>query len=252
MSRQLNILQFTDTHLLADASADLKGFDTETSLARVIEMATRKHADINLILVTGDITHYGEAGAYQRFRQYLQVFEGVPVCLLPGNHDAPEVMREIFARFPEFTFDPVSMGAWHIIPLDSTIENSIGGNISDAQLAMLDRELSVNADYHVLVTLHHQPVDMNSVWIDALGIDNAEALHAVLNKHQNVRAVLWGHVHQEYDQTINGVRYLASPSTCMQFLPGTSSYAQDPAAAPGYRLLQLSSDGEIFTTVHRL
>jgi Icc protein len=215
-------------------------------------MITSQDAAPDVILVTGDITHNGETDAYHRFLQHMQVFRGIPVCLLPGNHDAPDIMQEIFVNLPGFTLEPVALGNWRIVPLDSTVNDSMGGSLSSGQLEMLNRELAANSDKHVLVTLHHQPVAMNSIWIDALGIDNADALRAILENYQNVRAVLWGHVHQEYDQIINGVRYMASPSTCVQFLPGASHYAQDNDATPGYRLSQLSSDGEISTTVYRL
>ena len=63
-----------------------------------------------------------------------------------------------------------------------------------------------------------------------------------------VRGVLWGHVHQELDLTRKGIRYMATPATCSQFLPGSDDFALD-TRPPGYRTLQLSSDGSIHTEV---
>ena len=92
---------------------------------------------------------------------------------------------------------------------------------------------------------------MGSAWMDKIGLQNADALAAVIQRHRHVRAVLWGHVHQESDRTIDGVRYLSSPSTCVQFLPGSKDFALD-LQAPGYRWLDLHADGSIDTGVSRV
>ena len=76
-------------------------------------------------------------------------------------------------------------------------------------------------------------------------------LFAVTDRHANVRAIIWGHVHQEFDALRRGVRLLAVPSTCSQFLPHSDQFAIDPAP-PGYRTLTLRGDGSIATNVVRI
>jgi hypothetical protein len=75
-------------------------------------------------------------------------------------------------------------------------------------------------------------------------------LLAVIDRHPTVRAVLWGHIHQVFDATRNGVRYLGSPSTCIQFRPGVDRMLLD-AQLPGARWLLLGNDGGIQTGVSR-
>jgi Icc protein len=99
-----------------------------------------------------------------------------------------------------------------------------------------------------MVCVHHHPVEMASRWLDAVGIDNAEALFAVLDAHPQLRAISWGHVHQCFDARRRGVRLLATPSTCAQFLPLSEQFALD-ARAPAYRRLTLRSDGTLETDV---
>ena len=43
--------------------------------------------------------------------------------------------------------------------------------------------------------------------------DLLDVFDEVLDRHDNVRALLWGHIHQAFDQSRNGVRLLATPST---------------------------------------
>ena len=59
------------------------------------------------------------------------------------------------------------------------------------------------------------------------------------------------HVHQEIDRQRNGVRLLASPSTCVQFAAGCENFKADDQP-PGYRWLELHSDGRIETAVSRV
>jgi Icc protein len=94
-------------------------------------------------------------------------------------------------------------------------------------------------------------VPVGSRWIDPIGVRNPEAFFAVLDRFPQVRAVLWGHIHQEYDQLRNGVRLLASPSTCVQFAPGSEEFQVDKEA-PGYRWLRLHADGSLETGVSRV
>ncbi len=49
----------------------------------------------------------------------------------------------------------------------------------------------------------------------------------------------------------NGVRLLASPSTCIQFAPGSVDFKVD-TTAPGYRWLRLHDDGRLETAVSRV
>jgi Icc protein len=80
---------------------------------------------------------------------------------------------------------------------------------------------------------------------------NPEALFTVLDRFPQVRAVLWGHVHQEFDQLRDGVRLMATPSTCIQFAPNSVDFGLDELA-PGYRWLRLHDDGQIETGVSRI
>ena len=80
---------------------------------------------------------------------------------------------------------------------------------------------------------------------------NADALFAILDRHPQARAVLWGHIHQEFDQMRGNLRLLASPSTCVQFAPGSEDF-QVGNEAPGYRWLRLHADGGLDTGVSRV
>jgi Icc protein len=101
------------------------------------------------------------------------------------------------------------------------------------------------------VCFHHHPVSIGCEWMEPIGLRNPEAFFEVLDRFPQARAVLWGHVHQEIDQMRNGVRLIASPSTCIQFEPGSEDFKVGEQA-PGYRWLRLLPDGRLETGVERV
>ena len=84
-----------------------------------------------------------------------------------------------------------------------------------------------------------------------MAVDNAAELFAIIENHPQVRGILWGHVHQEFDGMYRGIKLMSSPSTCIQFLPGSKDFAVD-TATPGYRWLEFHPDGHIETGVERI
>ena len=101
------------------------------------------------------------------------------------------------------------------------------------------------------VCLHHCPIDVGSLWLDAVGLDDGYDLLMLTQRFPRVRAILCGHVHQELDTVVHGVRLLASPSTCYQFKPGSKRFTLDEMP-PGYRSLRLFPDGHIESRVSRV
>jgi Icc protein len=157
-------------------------------------------------------------------------------------------MRRELRGKPFVTDGYVDMGAWRIVLLDSCIPGAAGGRLGPQTLAALDSALSSADTRHTLVCLHHHPVAMGSRWLDQVGLENADEFLEVIDRHRNVRAIVWGHVHQSYDALRRHVRLLATPSTCAQFLPRSDDFAVD-VRPPAYRTLELRPDGTLVTEV---
>jgi Icc protein len=172
----------------------------------------------------------------------------VPVLCLPGNHDEPQAMRRELAGKPFVIGGFVDLGRWRIVLLDSCIPGAASGALSAEALAGLEETLASAGSRHCMVCLHHHPVAMSSRWLDRVGLTNAAEFLHVIDMHRNVRAVVWGHVHQSFDALRKGVRLLATPSTCAQFLPNADDFAVDHRP-PAYRTFELRPDGSLATEV---
>ena len=82
-------------------------------------------------------------------------------------------------------------------------------------------------------------------------LENPEDLFAVIDKYKKVQALIWGHIHQEFRTKRRDVILYGSPSTCIQFKPGSETYARDELG-PGYSVLQLYEDGRVEIDTQRL
>jgi Icc protein len=243
------LVQLSDSHLFANADGKLLGMNTRDSLNAVIGRVLAEQPVIDLLIATGDLSQDGSVDSYEVFRQASAQI-AAPVRWIPGNHDELSEMAEAAQR-SDYLEPVTDVGEWRITMLDSAVPGSVPGYLEDAQLQLLASSLSEAPQRHHLVCLHHNPVAIGCAWMDSIGLRNPDALFAVLDRFPQVRAVLWGHVHQEYDQVRNDVRLLASPSTCIQFAPGSVEFKVD-TTAPGYRWLRLHSDGRLDTGVSRV
>ena len=245
----VTLVQLSDSHLFADEAGRLLGMDTDDSLQQVISGVLAEQSNIDLLLCTGDISQDGSIASYQRFAEMVNTLNA-PKRWFAGNHDERLTLQQICAGTD--WLEPVyDIGAWRIVLLDSSVANKVHGELAKDQLALLERALVDAGDRHVLIGLHHHPVPINSRWMDKIGLHNAADMLSIISRYDNVKAVIWGHVHQEVDQQFDGIRWLAAPSTCVQFTPHSEDFAVDDKA-PGYRWLRLYDDGQLQTAVSRV
>ncbi|UCJ17284.1 3',5'-cyclic-AMP phosphodiesterase [Pseudomonas sp. MM211] len=243
------LVQLTDSHLFADTEGKLLGMDTADSLRQVIDLVLEEQSVIDMILATGDLSQDGSLASYARFLE-MSAALNASARWIPGNHDDIPAMQA--ACVGRDLLEPVvDLGNWRLIMLDSSIPGAVPGYLQESQLMLLERALSEAPDRHHLICLHHHPVDIGCQWMAPIGLRNPDALFAVLDRFPQARAVLWGHVHQTIDEMRGKVRLLASPSTCVQFTPGSEDFQVD-STAPGYRWLRLHDDGRLETAVSRV
>lgn len=246
-TKRLRVLQLTDPHLMADPQGKLLGINTRDSLDAVIAQVRQERPAPDLVLVTGDLAQDASEAAYRELSRKLSVFDG-PVLWMSGNHDDSELLGRMAG--PDASCKHLIAGGWQFVLLDSSVHRKVHGHLADAELTFLESTLSENEPLPTLVALHHHPVDIGSGWMDNIGLRNRDAFWQVVDRFPQVRVVLWGHIHQEWDQMRNGVQLLATPSTCIQFKGGSDAFAVDELA-PGYRWFELSPSGAVQTEVGR-
>jgi Icc protein len=243
----VSFVQLTDTHLVGDPQGSMRGVVTRDALRRVLAKAAPTIATAEAILLTGDVVH-DDADGYAAITELLSPF-AKPVLVLPGNHDDPQYMRAALAASP-FDYCPSRLfGRWQVILLDSVIPGEAGGELAASELDRLDSALAAHPDHHALIALHHHPINTGSHWLEPIGVRNAAEFFAVIDRHPQVRVVIWGHVHQAQQATRGVVQLLGTPSTCVQFRAHSDDFALDNLP-PAWRELRLHDNGQVETILH--
>jgi Icc protein len=245
----IELIQLTDQHLFGDPARALRGVPTLPALRATLTAARSELDACDAILATGDLVQ-DDAGGYAHFRDEMGRL-GRPVLCLPGNHDDVPAMYAALAQPPFQCGGTWDAGNWRVVLLDSTIPGETAGRLVDDEMTYLEQALAAAHDRHALVCLHHHPVPMHSAWLDGVGLANGAEFLALLRRFPNVRAVVFGHVHQAYDAVHDGIRLIATPSTCSQFKPGSDDFAVDERP-PAWRSLTLHADGRLDTTLRWL
>lgn len=244
------ILQITDTHLFKNESDELLGCQTAKSFYKVIEMIKKESFPIDCILLTGDLSQDNSPESYYFLAERLSIFH-CPIYWLAGNHDEFICMENALSRTQLLPEKEIHFKEWSIILLNSVEEGKVAGFLSSEELERLELFLKTAPTSHVVVALHHHPIPVGCSWSDGIGLQNNLEFQKILKASDKVRLVLFGHIHQDFDQQIQGIRYMAAPSTAIQFCPQTAEFTLDHRP-PGCRYFELKPNGSIHTTVKRV
>ncbi len=235
MSEPFILLQLSDCHMSADPDALYRGHNADARLAALLP-ACRLLAPDGVIL-SGDIAEDGSREAYERAAGMI---EGLAprTAWIPGNHDDVATMAGVFDKAGFDAGPNLEWGGWQQVLLDSTIANRPEGRLDEARLAPLS---ALKHDRAALVFVHHQPLLVDSPWIDKYPLTEPEALWHRLDP-ETVRCVAFGHVHQAYSGEKNGIACLSAPSTVANGQPGMARFTDDPTG-PKARWFRLWPDG---------
>jgi len=249
LSNSLRILQITDCHLPAGPDIPYRGINSHESLNLLLECVHEfvKEFNPDLILATGDLSEDGSQGSYDWLKKYLDEFN-LPVLALPGNHDEPELLANNYLGSPVNNVEVTEHGDWQIIRLNTTLPGTPAGRIKDANLIELEQILSQDSNRQRLIALHHQPVPVGSPWIDKYRLQEPEGFLQLIDQCEGVKAVVWGHVHQDFVEDRSGISMMSGPSAARNGIPGMPNFVADDTG-PACRWLELGGDGSVVTGI---
>jgi len=239
----VRIVQVSDCHLPADPRRRYRGINPRLNLEALLVKIEAIRPD--LLLLTGDLSDDGSRASYLALRSIFGSLE-TPVLALPGNHDDPALLETTFPGSPVGGISVSDHGAWQIVRLDSCMPGRPEGRIGDRAITELEEHLSRHADRPQLVALHHQPIAIGTPWIDRFPLLNPQPLLQAIDRCPAVKAVVWGHIHQEFIDTRNGTVMMGGPSSAINTVPGVEKFTPD-SFGPACRWLKLNGDHTLAT-----
>jgi len=250
----MRILQLTDLHVFSEPGSRLKGIPTRECLQDVVDHILANEQPFDHVVVTGDHTHDELSASYQAVRDILSPFLD-RLWQVPGNHDDRTVLRAEFSdRVTGGADERVNFqftcGEWLCLGLDTHQPGQVSGIIDEDQIEWLTAQLAASSATRVALFCHHPPVDIHSVWMDAIGLQQRELLQQVVQNDDRIRLICCGHVHHEFQAELFNAMVVTTPSTGIQF-DSAGDVPNFSKGAPGYRVIEF--DGlNMSTSVRRL
>lgn len=214
-----------------------------------VERLNRIDGDLDGVLVTGDLADHGLPEEYEEVRELLALLR-FPVLVCPGNHDDRTGFLTSLLQEPheDGAVNRVHrLGGYTIAMCDSSIPCRDEGLLDDDTLTWLDKVLSETED-PALVCFHHPPVELSIPFVDGIRLGESEGLADVVERHDNVAAVLCGHAHTGATTTFAGRPLVVAPgvvSTCV--LPFESDALIDYGLPPAVAFHFLDGDRGLVT-----
>lgn len=222
---ETRIALLSDTHLwpgadqrFGNANSQMQPWSTEIQRVLLAELAA---AQPDLILHLGDFTCGGGAFAmpnhlfFPTLRDFIAELSQLPGKFygLPGNHDAPLGQPWTYAEgllglppgqgrtidVPQARLILLNAQGHDQAQIDAALpDDPVSGYVGVAELARLEADLAGAGERPVFLFVHQllKPWAGDQPWANLYGIDNAEAVLAVLAKSTNVRAVFQAHAHR--------------------------------------------------------
>lgn len=243
------IAQISDTHLKTPGQLAYRRVDTAQMLKACVDALLRLDPQPDLIVHTGDLTDFGRPDEYAHLRAILAPLKA-PVLAIPGNHDERKAMRAAFAAEGYFAAQgflqyAVERGPLRFVGLDTVVPGHGGGELCAERLAWLDARLAERPGAPTVVLMHHPPFLTGIAHMDRVGLEGRVGFADVMRRHDQVEAVLCGHVHRVIRASVGGRPAMTGPSPAHQVAldlrpEGPSAFTMEP---PGY-LLHRFDDGQ--------
>ena len=210
----MKLLQITDIHLTTPGKT-IGGRDPNTNFAKALAHATSHHPDAEALVITGDLSDWGEAADYERLKAQL-VDVPVPVHLCIGNHDDRQTFLDVFPEnqgadgFVQRVV-PLSMG--HAILLDTWGEDTHAGHFCEARAAWLSAQLET-LDGPIWIFMHHNPVPVEVSPMDKIMLLDADRFADTVAAHAGkIRHIFHGHCHMHLSGALHGIPFSAPRGT---------------------------------------
>src|SRR5262249_35947745 len=164
----MKLIQLTDIHLTTPGQT-IGGRDPNANFEAALAHALAQHPDAEAIVITGDLSDWGERADYERLRARIETLP-VPVHLAIGNHDHRATFLQVFPELAASdghvqTHFALSHGTGVVI--DTWGPRSHAGFFCAKRCAWLDAALS-RADGPVFLFMHHNPVPTHIAPLDRI------------------------------------------------------------------------------------
>ncbi|MEL6576647.1 MAG: phosphodiesterase [Pseudomonadota bacterium] len=210
----MKILHLTDIHLTTPGES-ISGCDPNANFEAALAHALSLHSDAALMVITGDLSDWGEQADYERLRARLADLP-MPVGLCIGNHDDRATFLDVFPEradplgFAQGVFD---LPGARCLFLDTWGPETHAGHFCATRQAWLAARLDEH-DGPFLIFLHHNPIPSHVAPMDSIMLLDHQAFGEVLRpRAERIRHIFHGHCHLPMAGSLHGIPVTSSRGT---------------------------------------
>lgn len=213
----MKLIHVTDTHFV-NAGQLLYGLDPRSRLDAAVNDINKNHADAEFAVITGDLTHWGEADAYRSFADCIGNLR-MPVVSMVGNHDRRGMCLEILKSAPRDPYGFVQgtrdTPNGRFIFLDTLDETTHEGRLCARRLAWLEQTLAVTAsETPIFLFMHHPPFAVGVHAMDRIALADREQFIATIAPYSTqIQHLFFGHVHRPICGSWQGIPFSTQRGT---------------------------------------
>lgn len=232
-SNVFKIGQISDIHIGEDESL-VQGIDVRANFQKALK--SKSMEDLDLLVLSGDLANENaEPGAYKYVSSVIKTLK-VPCCIIPGNHDSVEVMKQYLDLEGKIhngkCYYHYDIGDRSIFFLDSAC-----GEVSSDQLEWLKEE-AAKIKGEILLFVHHPPCFCNHRFMDLrYHMTNMLEVQKVLDGIPNLTHIFTGHYHHEFEGSVGRLQVHCAPACQMQIDPNCP-YFNLKSSAPGWQVIK--------------
>lgn len=202
----MKLIHLSDIHLTS-AGATIGGRDPLANFERALQHVLKDHADAELMVITGDLSDWGDRDDYLWLKARLAEFPiATRICI--GNHDRRATFLDVFPELaaPDgFVQGVRDTSAGRCLFLDTAQPDTHAGRYCEARQSWLDARLSEH-DGPFLLFMHHNPMPTHLGPMDQIRLLDDAAFRKIVHGHRDrIRHIFFGHCHLPLAGSVAGV-----------------------------------------------
>ncbi|MDX2205425.1 MAG: phosphodiesterase [Hyphomicrobiaceae bacterium] len=202
----MKLIHMSDIHLTAPGQT-IGGRDPNANFERALAHALADHADAELLVITGDLSDWGDREDYVRLKARLGALP-IPARVCIGNHDDRTRFLEVFPEARDgdgFAQSVLDTSAGRCLFLDTWGPETHAGHFCAARQAWLEARLEEHGG-PFLIFMHHNPIPTHLGPMDQIRLLEDVAFRRIIARHAaRIRHIFFGHCHMPLAGSTAGV-----------------------------------------------
>lgn len=219
----LTFIHIGDSHINVDANYTHRVKEPPYIRASaLVDHINHLPFEVDFILHAGDVMQDPQSPDDYQHARFVFSNSKYPIYYLSGNHDIAEylqtgLLNQDTSKPHKKHYYTVDVKGCQLVCLDSSVPHQPYGEIDASQLEWLNTICAAEDDRPLIVATHHHVLPMGTPWYDELCTRNGEVVHEVLRKAKHrLRAVFFGHVHQNMTMIRDQITYISVLSSWYQ------------------------------------